>query len=60
MAITQLKHCNEIPSQALDDWGPVPEPVSDQISHLSGLVISENKDGSEADFGSVRREYGQG
>ena len=48
MAITQLKQCNDIPSDQLDDWGPVPQPVSDQVSQLSGVIISENKDGSEA------------
>lgn len=48
MAITQLKHCNNIATAELDDWGPVPFPISEQVSQLSGRFISENKDGSEA------------
>ena len=48
MAITQLKGCDQIPSEQLDDWGPVELPVSEQVSQLSGRVICENADGSEA------------
>ena len=48
MSINQLKNCPGIPSDQLDDWGPVPQPVSEQVSHLSGLVICENDDRSEA------------
>ena len=46
MSITQLKQCNAIPSGELDDWGPVELPISEQISQLSGRIISENADGS--------------
>ncbi len=48
MAIKQVKNVADIPSSELDDWGPVPEPVSEQISHLRGRIINENPDGSEA------------
>ena len=48
MAIKQVKKIADIPSSELDDWGPVPEPVSTQISHLRGRVINENPDGSKA------------
>jgi uncharacterized protein len=48
MAIKQLKNVSNIPSSELDDWGAVPEPVSEQISQLRGLIINENPDGSEA------------
>ena len=48
MAIKQLKNVSNIPSSELDDWGSVPEPVSEQISQLRGLIINENPDGSEA------------
>jgi len=48
MAIKQLKDVTNIPSSELEDWGPVSEPQSEQVSHLSGLIINENPDGSEA------------
>ena len=47
MAITQLKHCNIIPVEQLDDWGPVPQPLGEPISQLAGVIIGENEDGSE-------------
>jgi hypothetical protein len=47
MAVIQLKHCDQIPSEELDDWGPVELPIGEPVSHLSGRIISENKDGSE-------------
>ena len=48
MAIKQVQNVANIPSEALEDWGPVPQPISDTVSQLSGLVINENEDGSEA------------
>ncbi len=48
MATKQVKSVAEIPSSELDDWGPVPEPVSELISQLRGRIINENPDGSEA------------
>ena len=48
MAIKQVKSVAEIPSSELDDWGPVPEPVSETVSQLRGRIINENPDGSEA------------
>ena len=48
MAIIQSKQCNKIPATQLDDWGPVPQPLGEPVSHLSGKIISENSDGSEA------------
>ena len=48
MAIKKLAQCGRIPSSELEDWGPVPEPIGEPVSHLSGKVISENKDNSEA------------
>jgi len=48
MAIKQQKNVADIPSDELEDWGPVPQPVSDTISQLRGRIINENPDGSEA------------
>ena len=48
MAIKQEKSVADIPSSELEDWGPVPEPVSETVSHLRGRIINENSDGSEA------------
>lgn len=48
MAIKQVQNVANIPTSELEDWGPVPEPISKQISHLKGLVVNENADGSEA------------
>ena len=48
MAVIQLKQCDKILSEDLDDWGPVQLPLSETVSQLSGKIISENKDGSEA------------
>lgn len=48
MAIFQSKQSNDIPVAELDNWGPVQLPISEQISQLSGIIISENADGSEA------------
>ena len=48
MAIKRLKHCSNIPTEELDDWGPVPKPLDEPVSQLSGIIISENSDGSEA------------
>jgi hypothetical protein len=48
MAIKQVKGVADIPSSELDDWGPVPEPVSETVSQLRGRIINENPDGSEA------------
>jgi uncharacterized cupin superfamily protein len=48
MAIIQLTQCDKILSDDLDDWGPVELPIGELVSQLSGLIISENKDGSQA------------
>ena len=48
MAIKQVKNVADIPSSELDDWGPVPESVSETVYQLRGLIINENADGSEA------------
>ena len=48
MAIKQLIDVANIPSTELEDWGPVPQPISEIVSQLSGLVLNENADGSEA------------
>ena len=48
MAIIQLTQINEIPSEELEDWGPVELPISELVSQLSGVIISDNKDGSQA------------
>ncbi len=48
MAIKQEKDVANIPSSELDDWGPVPEPVSEQISQLRGIIIYDITDGTEA------------
>jgi uncharacterized cupin superfamily protein len=48
MAIKQAKNIAGIPSDELDDWGPVQEPISETVSHMRGRIINENPDGSEA------------
>jgi len=48
MAIKQVTSVAGIPSDKLDDWGPVPQPESEQVLQLSGRIINENPDGSEA------------
>ena len=48
MAIKPVKGVADIPSNELDDWGPVPQPISDVVSHLRGRIINQNPDGSEA------------
>jgi uncharacterized cupin superfamily protein len=48
LAIKQIKSVADIPTAELDDWGPVAKPVSEQVSHLYGLIINEHEDGSEA------------
>jgi len=44
----QVKGVADIPSDELDDWGPVQEPISEAVSHMRGRIINENLDGSEA------------
>ena len=48
MAVKQAKNIAGIPSDELDDWGPVQEPISETVSHMRGRIINENPDGSEA------------
>jgi uncharacterized cupin superfamily protein len=48
MAIKKVENVANIPSGELDDWGPVPQPVSEIVSRLRGRIINENPDGSEA------------
>jgi len=48
MAVKQAKNIAGIPSEELDDWGPVQEPISETVSHMRGRIINENPDGSEA------------
>ena len=48
MAIKQISSVASIPSDELDDWGPVPQPISELVSQLRGRVLNENPDGSEA------------
>jgi uncharacterized cupin superfamily protein len=48
MAIIQLTKISEIPSEELEDWGPVELPISELVSQLSGVIISDNNDGSQA------------
>lgn len=48
MAVKHLGAVASIPSNDLDDWGPVQLPISEQISQLRGVVINEHADGSEA------------
>lgn len=48
MAIKQVKAVAEIPSEQLEDWGPVDLPKSAPVSRLRGLVINEHADGSAA------------
>jgi hypothetical protein len=48
MAIKQVKSVADIPSEELDDWGPVEMPISEQVSQLRGRIVNEHEDGSEA------------
>ncbi len=48
MAIKSAQDVANIPSSDLDDWGPVLQPISEQVSQLRGRIINENPDGSEA------------
>jgi len=48
MAVKQVKNVAEIPSEELDDWGPVELPISETVSQLRGVIVNENPDGSEA------------
>ncbi len=48
MAVMNLKAIPEIPDDALEDWGFVPEPIDSAPSRLRGKVLAENPDGSEA------------
>ena len=48
ISIKQVKNVADIPSEALDDLGPVPQPISETVSQLRGRIINENQDGSEA------------
>lgn len=44
----QLRDVANIPSEALEDWGAVPAPLSEMISRLRGLSLGDNDDGSSA------------
>ncbi|GAB5413567.1 MAG: cupin domain-containing protein [Congregibacter sp.] len=48
MAVRQVNAVADIPSEELDDWGPVGLPISETVSQLRGLIINEHDDGSEA------------
>ncbi len=61
MAIKQVKNVADIPSDELEDWGAVPQPISETVLHLRGRIINENPDGSEAGtwevLETVRKAY---
>ena len=42
MAIIQLLNVSNISSDELEDWGPVPQPISDTASRLPGRIINEH------------------
>ena len=48
MAIKPVMSVADIPSAELDDRGPVELPISEEVSRLRGIIISEHEDGSEA------------
>ena len=48
MAVKQVKTVASIPSNELDDWGPVELPISETVSQLRGRILNEHADGSEA------------
>ena len=48
MAVKQVKNVADIPSDELEDWGAVPQPISETVSHLRGRIINENPDGSKS------------
>lgn len=48
MAIKQIKAVSDIPSDQLEDWGPVASPKPGPVSQLRGLIINEHPDGSSA------------
>jgi uncharacterized cupin superfamily protein len=48
VTIKQFKSVINLPSEKLEDWGPVTVPIGSPIARLSGMVLSINEDGSEA------------
>lgn len=57
MAIKQAKSVADIPSSELEDWRSVPQPISETVSQLSGIIINEHPDGSEAGILGVYAGY---
>ena len=41
-----LKQAAAIPAAELVDWGPVPEPLGEPVSHTSGRLLHRDEDGS--------------
>ena len=48
MSTQQYNNVIELPSAQLDDWGLVAVPLGEPIAKLSGKILTENADGSEA------------
>ncbi len=46
MAAHLLKAAAAIPEAELVDWGPVPEPIGEPVSHTSGRLLHRDEDGS--------------
>lgn len=46
MAAHLLKQAAAIPEAELSDWGPVPEPLGEPVSHTSGRMLHRDPDGS--------------
>lgn len=44
--ITQMKAAASVPSDQLQDWGPVVEPLGTPIAHLRGRAAFEDKAGA--------------
>ena len=47
MKIIKVDGAADIASEKLEDWG-VPKTIGEQVCKLSGIILSENEDGSEA------------
>ena len=45
---SRLAGADRIPSNELEDWGQVPVPIGEPVSHLRGRIVFESPDGSSA------------
>ncbi len=46
MNVKLLARAADIPEAALTDWGPVPGPIGEPVSHTSGTILHRDADGA--------------